>query len=170
MDIDFTDCSIKTPEFTLNGIKTFGRLVDIIDGDSLSIVIPLKTLSLDGKLNFYKYNVRLSGIDTCEIHSKNEKCKNLAIMARDTLLNFVTCSDFKNSSRSDIHKILEEQVIVVFVECLEFDKYGRLLANVFYKDADGVNLSEYLLKCNLAYKYKGLTKLNEDEQLKLLLG
>ena len=149
VEIDFTGCSIDTPEFTLNGLNTTGRLVNIIDGDSVSIVLPVFN-------NFYNYNIRLSGIDTCEMRSKNEKCRNLAIKARDTLLGLVT--------RKGEYK-LDKNVVLVFVECLDFDKYGRLLANVFF---DKINLSEYLLKHKLAYHYIGHTKLTEEEQLEIL--
>jgi endonuclease YncB( thermonuclease family) len=159
-EIDFTGCSINTPEFTLRGLNTVGRLVDIIDGDSVSIVLPLFD-------SFYKYNIRLSGIDTCEMRSKNEKCRNLAIKARDTLLGLVTGlgQNTHLDTRREIHEILDKDMVIVYVECLDFDKYGRLLANVFF---DKINLSEYLLKCKLAYSYTGHTKLTEQEQLEML--
>ena len=157
-NVDFTGCSIHTPEFTLSGLNTTGRLVDIIDGDSVSIILPMFN-------NFYKYHIRLSGIDTCEMRSKNEKCKNLAIKARDTLLELVTRSKTRSETRSEIRDILDRNVVIVFVKCLDFDKYGRLLANVFF---DNENLSEYLLKHKLAYTYTGHTKLTEEEQLEML--
>lgn len=158
-EFDFTRCSIHTPQFTLRGLNTPGRLVDIIDGDSVSIVLPVFN-------NFYKYNIRLSGIDTCEMRSKNEKCRNLAIKARDKLLELVTVgNEIHRETRHEIHEILDKDVVIVFVECLDFDKYGRLLANVFF---DKINLSEYLIKHKLAYHYTGHTKLTEDEQLKIL--
>ena len=161
-NVDFTGCSIHTPEFTLNGLNTTGRLVDIIDGDSVSIILPIFN-------NFYKYHIRLSGIDTCEMRSKNEKCRNLAIKARDTLLELVTRSKTRSETRSEtrheIRDILDRNVVIVFVKCLDFDKYGRLLANVFF---DNENLSEYLLKHKLAYTYTGHTKLTEEEQLEML--
>jgi endonuclease YncB( thermonuclease family) len=159
-EIDFTGCSIRTPEFTLRGLNTMGRLVDIIDGDSVSIVLPVFN-------SFYKYNIRLSGIDTCEMRSKNEKCRNLAIKARDTLLGLVTGVGEKThlETRSEIHEILDKDMVIVYVECLDFDKYGRLLANVFF---DKINLSEYLLQHKLAYSYTGHTKLTEQEQLEML--
>ena len=37
----FKNYGIKTPRFSLNNLKTYGRLVDIIDGDSLSIILPI---------------------------------------------------------------------------------------------------------------------------------
>jgi endonuclease YncB( thermonuclease family) len=125
-EIDFTKCSIHTPEFTLHGLNTRCRLVDIIDGDSISVVIPVFN-------NLYKWSVRLSGIDTCEMRSKNEKTRDLAIKARDALLELVIKDkSHYNQTRREIHEILDKNLVIVFVECLDFDKYGRLLANVFF--------------------------------------
>ena len=160
VEIDFTGCSIHTPEFTLNGLNTKGRLVNIIDGDSVSIVLPVFN-------NFYKYNIRLSGIDTCEMRSKNEKCRNLAIKARDTLLGLVTRrgDDIHSETRHGIHEILDKDMVIVFVECLNFDKYGRLLADIYF---NGISLSKHLLDKKLAYAYTGHTKLSEEEQVNVL--
>ena len=99
------------------------------------------------------------------MRSKNGKCRNLAIKARDTLLELVTRSKIHSETRHEIRDILDRNVVIVFVKCLDFDKYGRLLANVFF---DNENLSEYLLKHKLAYTYTGHTKLTEEEQLEML--
>ena len=163
IDFDFAKYNIHTPEFTLRGFNTLGRLVNIIDGDSLSIVLPVFG-------NFYKYSVRLNGIDTCEMRSKNSENKNLAIAARNALLELVTGHKVTDqTTRQLVQEILDKRVIVVFVECLDFDKYGRLLANVYFQmDNDRINLSDYLLKHKLAYEYTGNTKLTEGEQLEVL--
>lgn len=162
--IDFTKYDIHTPEFSLHGISTLGRLVDIIDGDSLCIILPVLN-------NFYKYNVRLNGIDTCEMRSKHQENKNLAIRARDTLLELVTEKQYTTElTKHNIREILDKCVVTLFVECLDFDKYGRLLANVYFDSptAGKIQLSEYLLQHKLAYQYTGKTKLTEDEQLESL--
>jgi endonuclease YncB( thermonuclease family) len=162
IEIDFTNYSINTPEFSLNGFCTTGRLVDIVDGDSLTIILPLFN-------NFYKYHVRLCGIDTCEMKSKNKENKDLAIKARNTLLELVVDTPKSPLLKKDIQEILDKNIIIVFVECFDFDKYGRLLANVYIKkDELKINLSEYLLQHKLAYKYTGDTKLTEKEQLEIL--
>jgi endonuclease YncB( thermonuclease family) len=160
----FVNYGLTTPFFTLNGQCSKGRLVDIVDGDSVYVILPVFN-------NYYKYSVRLNGIDTCEMKSKNEQLKKRAILARNTLLKLV---DEKIDVMSDITKVdvknfLNENVIVVWVECLEFDKYGRLLANVYALDDNdkktGDSFSDHLLKKDLAYAYMGKTKLTEDEQL-----
>ena len=44
---------------------------------------------------------------------------------------------------------------IVFLELEEEDKYGRLLANIYI---DGLDLNEYLIEKNYAYRYEGGTK------------
>ena len=55
----------------------------------------------------------------------------------------------------------------MYVKCHDFDKYGRLLLDL-YLDKDEKSISDVLLEEKLAYVYNGKTKLNEDEQLNLL--
>ena len=56
----------------------------------------------------------------------------------------------------------------MWIECVDFDKYGRLLTNVFLNKEDDKSISDILLEEKLAYKYNGDTKLTEEEQIKLL--
>jgi endonuclease YncB( thermonuclease family) len=159
---DFLNYDISTPEFTLNGMCLHGRLVDIIDGDSLVIIIPV----FDG---FYKYHVRINGIDTCEMKSKSEQNKRLALRARSEILNLVTNSEFQyDIDRKSIQKTLNDKVYVVYLECCEFDKYGRLLANVYIDNSKEQCFAKHLVDVNLAYRYTGETKLTEQEQLQIL--
>lgn len=158
---DFSKYDIKTPEFTLNGTCTNGRLVDIIDGDSLSIILPVFD-------NYYRYSVRINGIDTCELKSKNQENKTLALQARSCLLKLVTGKDYPTTlSRQEIKQILNENVFVVYLKCLDFDKYGRLLAEI-YTTGSHFCFSQHLLDNKLAYKYTGKTKLTETEQLDVM--
>lgn len=149
------------PEFSLNGKKLYGRVVNVYDGDTITVVLKIFD-------NFYKFHVRLSGIDTCEIKSKCEENKKLAIKARNRVLSIVcnkTLEDIeerKLDSRKKINDFLEKEVTIVSVDCQEFDKYGRLLANV-YAENSADHLSSILLNERLAYKYGGDTKLTEDQ-------
>ena len=164
---EFENYGIHTPYFTLCNLNIVGRLVDVIDGDSLSIILPIFN-------NYYKYNIRLNGIDTCEMKSKNEETKKKALKARISILNLVTNENYsENLTKKEIKNILDKNIILVWVECLEFDKYGRLLANVYHQ-FDNLNmkklensnsLSEYLLQNKLAYEYTGKTKLSEQDQI-----
>jgi endonuclease YncB( thermonuclease family) len=159
MEYNFQLYDINTKPFTLNGKTTFVRLVDILDGDSLVVILPIFG-------NFYKYHIRINGIDTCEIKSKNESNHNLALQARCELLKIITGYDHPlDITRPMIKNILNSKVYVLYIECKEFDKYGRLLADVYLNDTKTLSLSQHLINNNLAYIYHGNTKLTESEQL-----
>lgn len=171
---DFSKYNIHTQKFSLRGLCTQGRIVDIIDGDSLSIILHIFD-------SYYKFNVRINGIDTCELKSKNELNKDLAHKARMAVLCIITgkleefeeLEEFEDTrilSKKEMQNVLDKEVFMVYLECLDFDKYGRLLANVYTNSNknDRLSLSEYLLKNNLAYVYTGDTKLTEDEQLNIV--
>lgn len=155
---------ISTPYFSLQNINTYGRLVDIYDGDTVKIILPIMGA-------YFKFNVRLNGIDTCEIKSNNIK----AIKARNRICEMVECihgnylvEPMGLVTPKEIKEYLKSIVCIVFVKCYRFDKYGRLLADVYidYESTTRKSISEILLSENLAYVYNGGTKLGEEEQLK----
>lgn len=166
---EFKKYDIHTPHFSLCNLNLIGRLVDIIDGDSLAIILPVFN-------NYYKYNIRLSGIDTCEMKSKNIENKQKALIARTALLNLVMDGNYPITlTKKEIQHILDKDTVFVWVECLEFDKYGRLLANIYKFDKlkltkveNSFSFSEFLLQNKLAYPYSGKTKLSEIDQIKTL--
>ena len=149
-----------TPEFSLQGTECTGRVVQIHDGDTMTIVLPVFT-------KCFKFSVRLSGIDTCEMTSKNDLAKQLAMKAKKRLIDLTTLTTAVEVT--DIKRYLMENVVLVYVKCKEFDKYGRLLAEVS-KEKEAQLFSEILLNEKLAYSYEGKKKLTEDEQIKLLLS
>ena len=161
------------PEFSLNGKRLMGRVVSVYDGDTITVA-----LNIFGA--FYKFNVRLAGIDTCEMKSKDETLKKHAINARNRLLSIIcnTSIDDINAknlkARKDICALFDKQVVVVMLDCQEFDKYGRLLAKVYPIGSSpglvtgGEDISETLVKEKLAYRYGGNTKLT-DSELRVML-
>lgn len=150
---DFRQYGGSTPELSINGLKSYGRLIDIYDGDTIKVILP----TFD---SYYKFTIRLNGIDTCEIRSKDKVLQDNAVKARDRLFELFTNN--KVNTKNDIKDILESDVYLVWVDCLNKDKYGRVLANI-YKDKDTTkSVSDILLEEKLAYKYEGKTKLTED--------
>jgi len=154
-----------TPHFSLNGQKMWGRVVSLYDGDTLTVALNVFTL-------VYKFSVRMNGIDTCEMKSKNEKNKELAKSARSRLLSLITGKDLTETStwndRRKINNILNKGMYFVWLECFDFDKYGRLLANIYPDENSTENFSQVLIKDKLAYEYKGDTKMTEEEQVECL--
>ena len=155
----------NTKMFSLLGEKMYGRVVDIHDGDTITVI-----LNLFG--SFFKFKVRLAEIDTCEITSKVEQNKSLAIQAKVRLISLICNRDISNcmllTDKKALISFLEENNHCVWLQCLQFDKFGRLLANIYCDHSSNESFSEILIKENLAYKYEGKTKLTESQQVELL--
>lgn len=117
-------------KFTFNNYNTFIRVIKVIDGDTITGIFKFKD-------TFYKYNFRINGIDTAEIHSKNENEKKNGLNAKEYLYNLI------------INKIL-------FANFLEFDKYGRILVNIYINENELI--SDHLISGGYAHKYDGKTK------------
>lgn len=102
------------------------------DGDTISINIP-SIHPLLGK----NISVRVKGIDTPEMKTKNRCEKEKGQQAKELVSNLL-----KQAKKIDLIGISRE-------------KYFRILADVQY---DGVSLAKTLLAAGLAYPYFGQTK------------
>jgi len=91
----------------------------------------------------YKWNCRLSGVDTPEIRTRNEREKKYGYIVRDKLRE----------------QILDQ---VVNVECGELDKYGRLLVTVYKGEQD---MNRWLIDNDYAFAYDGGTKRSWEDFL-----
>jgi len=111
---------------------TEGKVIKVYDGDTITIA---SKLPFD-QSPYYRFSVRLKGIDCPEIKTKNIQEKQCAILIRDLL------------------KDLLMDKIVTLKE-VELEKYGRILAFVYL---DEVNLSDLLCEKHMAVKYDGGTK------------
>jgi endonuclease YncB( thermonuclease family) len=109
---------------------TKGRVIKVYDGDSITIAARISNLK--GK-QIYKFTIRLNRIDTPEISTKNETEKAYGLVIRDYLNE----------------KIMDK---MVDIEIINTDKYGRYLAEVFYKKE---NINTWLLDNSYAVEYFG---------------
>ena len=126
--------SLKTPLFSLDGLECKAKCVKCYDADTIHIVI-----YINGKLQ--RHVCRLMGIDSAEIRSKNILEKKHAKAGRDFLKE----------------KILDK---IIDIECFDFDKYGRLLVDVY---KDGENINNVIINKGYAYKYIGGRKKKFEE-------
>lgn len=134
----------KVPFFSLDGMVFMCRVIKVYDGDTITGIVKYNN-------NFYKLSIRLDGIDTCEKRSKNIKIKEKAIEARNRLIELI---DFQ-----------KDRCCMIYIKCSGFDKYGRVLANL-YKDKDSdESFQEILIKERLAYQYGGRCKKNQEEMI-----
>jgi micrococcal nuclease len=119
---------------------TCGKVVKVYDGDTITIAnhISLGSARSD---EIYRFQVRLNGIDTPEIKSKNPHTKELAKKVRDLLSEMI------------FGKIVE-------LKNVEFEKFGRLLADVYLGD---LHLNQWLIDNGHAVRYDGGTKRIPEE-------
>ena len=151
----------NTPLFSFNGVNGMSRVVDITDGDTIKAIINFKD-------EYYKIIVRLNNIDTCETKSKCEENKNLGVNAKKRLYNLITNKSIDNNDKKLIKKELNDNCYLIYLKCYEFDKYGRVLGDIYKNKDDDVSFSSILINEKLAYIYGGKTKLTEEEQIELL--
>lgn len=125
---DYSECMTnKTVE---------AKVVSVYDGDTIKAIFPLNGV-------LYKWNCRLSGVDTPEIRTRNEREKKYGYIVRDKLRE----------------QILDQ---VVNVECGELDKYGRLLVTVYKGEQD---MNRWLIDNDYAFAYDGGTKRSWEDFL-----
>lgn len=161
----FSNKGLETPYFSLDGVKSWCRVVDVYDGDTLTLVAPYKD-----KSNAIKISVRLLGIDTCEMKSRLSENRDKSLRARNRVIQLLTGRQEQitvRTYRKDIQQIFKDTLCIVWVEFQGMDKYKRVLAHVYPASCTSANsesISNILLREGLAFEYFGGTKLNEDEQ------
>lgn len=134
----------NTPWFTLKGQIKKCKCIDVYDADTITVIVDI------GK-KFYKKKCRLLGVDAAEKRTKNLEEKEHAL---------------KGQKR--VSSLILDQII--WVECGDWDKYGRLLGTIYLNEDDvGTenNLNNTLIKEKLAYKYDGKKKQKFDEWFKV---
>lgn len=112
---------------------TSAHVIKCYDGDTITIAFKMFD-------TMYRTSVRINGIDCAEIKGKSPQEKQCALRAK--------------------HRV-EELVLnkVVQLKNCKTEKYGRLLADVFFlHDGILVSLAQVLLDENLAVVYDGGTK------------
>ena len=113
-----------------------GKVIKVYDGDTITVQfkLPYKASPL------YKISVRLNGIDCPELKTKNAIEKQCSQIAKEKVSDLLMGKvvQFKNVS---------------------MEKYGRLLADVYYKNK---SVNEWLLENHLAIAYDGGTKQPPD--------
>lgn len=113
--------NVKSIKDLLKEYKTEAKVISVYDGDTVDAIFPLND-------NEYKWKIRLYGINTPEIKTKDLTIKEKGIAARNYLSEL----------------ILDKQVLL---DCKGLDKYGRVLAIIYLDELD---LCQELLSKNFA--------------------
>jgi endonuclease YncB( thermonuclease family) len=165
------NCTKETPEFTLCGQLLQGKVVECYDADTCKIVLPVLG-------NFYKFVCRLNGIDTPEMKPRKDKPNRdneilWAKRARAELLKLISPSsdsisvfDNLEIKKDEIITHLQNNKNMITVRCMEFDKYGRLLVELFSTSSttdlntELKSFNQILVDKNMAVGYDGGKKIN----------
>tara|TARA_E500000178_G_C16993941_1_gene742207 strand:- start:1440 stop:1868 length:429 start_codon:yes stop_codon:yes gene_type:complete len=104
------------------------KVIKVYDGDTITVAT-----FLNNDKQCYRFSVRLNGIDSPEIKSKNENEKKAAQLSRDKL---------------------SEQILnkIIVLKNISIEKYGRLLADVLYNNT---NMNKWMLDNKYAISYDG---------------
>ena len=138
MNIDWEKVDNKTELFSLEGLEILAKVVDVYDGDTVKCVFPIHD-------KLYRWNCRLTGVDTPEIRTRCKLEKQHGYKVRDCLRE----------------KILNK---VVYLRCGDFDKYGRLLIEIL---CDSCLINDWLIENDYAFAYDGGTKQSWKDHLSL---
>lgn len=121
--------------FSFEGKTLDAKVSNIYDADTIYVIIELSDNT------FYKFKIRLNRIDSPEIKPL-KSCIN---------------RDLNISSAKKCKSLLSDMIMfkIVKLKCYDYDKYGRILADVIYND---VNINDLLLQNKLVKEYFGNKK------------
>ena len=136
--IDLENATLENTQcMTLDGQKLRCKVISVYDADTVTIVFPFF-----GRL--FKEKCRLYGIDSSEIRTKNLEEKAHAYTSRDWLKE----------------RILNN---IVYIQFYDWDKYGRLLGDIYETETSTETINSILVNNKMAYVYTGKTKQKFEE-------
>ena len=129
LDAEVENATSSVAFFTLKGHKCRAKVVHVYDGDTVHLVF-------DYLGHMFKWHVRIAHVDTPELKTKNLEEKKMGYETRDKL-----------------RELIDGKVVEVL--CLDFDKYGRVLAEITY---NSIRIDQWLIENRYAKSYEGKTK------------
>lgn len=152
----------ETKEFSLAGLTLIAKVVNVYDGDTIYCVVKCPNMGNE----MTKINCRLLHIDSPEICPKNISDNNIkmkeiesAVKSRNYLIERVTDQKTTpNMSKKDIKELCSNSRKLVSIKCFDFDKYGRLLIEIYDKSCENKSINTEMLEGKYAVKYDGGTK------------
>lgn len=136
-----------TPPYTFDNNKYYCKVIDIYDGDSITVAIRFNKI-------IYKHKVRMYGYDSPELKPRRN------IPDRDSII-------LKAKEARDVLKeLILHRIVVISIEKGTWDKYGRLLGTIYTRPTCGCtqsaytfNVNTYMCDSGYGYAYFGGTKL-----------
>jgi endonuclease YncB( thermonuclease family) len=154
----------NVPDFSVNGICTLCKIVDVYDSDTFRAVFFIDK----NDKNPIKMKVRAAGCNAAEMHplkshpDRKEEMRK-AKVARNRLVQLITGIEFDifnvdQFSNNDIKKLLDENKSLLYIEFGNFDKYGRVLGTLYLDDSEAnkkKSINQILIDENHAVYYDG---------------
>jgi micrococcal nuclease len=116
-------------EFSFEGQTFQAKVLSVYDGDTCTCAFPF-----GGRM--FSWKCRLSGVDTPELRTRNQKEKEFGYKVRDALRERI-------------------QGKMVSLTCGDFDKYGRLLVTINH---ESLEINSWLIQEGFAFSYDGGSK------------
>ena len=138
IDNDLYDADKDIKLFSFNEYECYAKIVYVYDGDTVHIVIPFPP-QWGGGGKLVKIKTRLNGIDTPELRIAEQKERGLLAKKR-------------------LEEIISETNNIVYVKCGKFDKYGRVLVDLYTNNDMKTHINMQLVNEGHAYEYDGGTK------------
>lgn len=123
----------NTPRFSFVGQVIRAKCVKVYDGDSCTVVF-------DTSGKNCRHSIRLDGYDCPELRSKSPMEKKCAVLARDFLASVILDT-------------------IVQLKCKDFDKYGRILADI---EIEGICVNQLMIDRGFGRIYHGGHKSDWD--------
>lgn len=120
-------CNLKTPLFSLKGQKHQCKVVKCYDGDTVHVVFFFHD-------SFQRFKIRLLGINSPELKSKDTIEKQRAHESKKRITDLI------------LNKI-------IYIECGDFDKYGRLLGTLRINENDKETINQKMIREGHAVPY-----------------
>jgi endonuclease YncB( thermonuclease family) len=132
IDTELEAADKTTPRFTLEGLKTRAKCVDVYDGDTAQLAFRANTGA-----PIRRFSCRLAGYNCAEIKTKSPSEHASAVVARDALRGLI------------LNRIID-------IDVGKFDKYGRPLVRARVLTGAGVvDVCDWMIQHGHAAPYSG---------------
>tara|TARA_B110000208_G_C11786240_1_gene435736 strand:- start:186 stop:647 length:462 start_codon:yes stop_codon:yes gene_type:complete len=125
-----TKCTKENTSFyRFDNKKYYCKVIDIYDGDTITVAIKLNN-------KIFKHKVRMYGYDTPELKPR----KN--IPNRNKII------ENAKYTKKILEELILNKIVVIRIERPTWDKYGRLLGTIFTKLKWGMTMRAYTFDVN----------------------
>lgn len=135
------DATNDIPFWSLKGKTLLCKVVSVYDGDTCNVVFMLNNEPV-------KMRMRMSGYDSPE-------------MRNTSVPNYKNTNEYSkacNAKQALIDMVMNRMVLV---ECSGWDKYGRLLGNMYTTGVQSIHVNQWMIGHGHGYVYNGGKKREE---------